>query len=70
MYVREVVNANNRGVPVVSNVTRDPNWGFGQALFFTGTVLTTIGMYKRRKGGKGEGRERSREGGNEGKEGS
>ncbi|KAK2703309.1 potassium channel subfamily K member 6-like isoform X1 [Artemia franciscana] len=38
-----VVLAGARGVPVTRNATGDSNWNFGQAFFFAGTVVTTIG---------------------------
>ena len=43
-FIQEIVTANNRGVSAVGNVSSEPNWSFGQSLFFAGTVLTTIGM--------------------------
>jgi len=42
--IREIVLATNRGVNARNNVTQsEPNWSFGQALFFASTVVTTIG---------------------------
>lgn len=41
--IREVVRANNRGVSAERNATGEPNWSFGQSLFFASTVVTTIG---------------------------
>lgn len=43
-FIEKVVLAANRGVSATRNVTMsEPNWSFGQALFFASTVLTTIG---------------------------
>ena len=43
-FILEVIDANNRGVSAARNVTTtEPNWSFGQSLFFAGTILTTIG---------------------------
>ena len=43
-FIEKVVRAANRGVAATRNVTMsEPNWSFGQALFFATTVLTTIG---------------------------
>ncbi|KPJ16091.1 Potassium channel subfamily K member 1 [Papilio machaon] len=39
----EVIKASNRGVSASKNVTSGPNWSFGQSLFFSSTVVTTIG---------------------------
>ncbi|CAG9858855.1 unnamed protein product [Phyllotreta striolata] len=39
----EIVKASNRGVSAVNNATGEPNWSFGQSLFFASTVVTTIG---------------------------
>lgn len=38
-----VVRATNQGVPAAQNVSGGPNWSFGQSLFFSSTVVTTIG---------------------------
>ncbi|KAJ2951238.1 hypothetical protein O0L34_g5640 [Tuta absoluta] len=38
-----VVRASNRGVSAARNVSGGPNWSFGQSLFFSSTVVTTIG---------------------------
>jgi potassium channel subfamily K protein 1 len=45
----DVVQATNRGVAVTRNVSSEPNWSFGQSLFFAGTVVTTIGINKNKK---------------------
>ncbi|CAG9787608.1 unnamed protein product [Diatraea saccharalis] len=39
----EVIRASNRGVTASRNVSGGPNWSFGQSLFFSSTVVTTIG---------------------------
>ncbi|XP_044737894.1 potassium channel subfamily K member 1-like [Chrysoperla carnea] len=41
--ITEVVAASNRGVSAANNVSGSPNWSFGQSLFFSSTVITTIG---------------------------
>ncbi|KAK9694152.1 Ion channel [Popillia japonica] len=41
--ISEVVRASNRGVSAAKNVSNPPNWSFGQSLFFSTTVVTTIG---------------------------
>ncbi|XP_054270161.1 potassium channel subfamily K member 6-like [Macrosteles quadrilineatus] len=41
--IEEVVRASNRGVSAARNVSSEPNWSFGQSLFFSSTVVTTIG---------------------------
>jgi hypothetical protein len=42
-FIKVVSIANDRGVPALRNVSKEPSWSFGQAVFFSGTVLTTIG---------------------------
>lgn len=41
--IQEIVRASDRGVSAVNNVSGEPNWSFGQSLFFASTVVTTIG---------------------------
>ncbi|XP_057667657.1 potassium channel subfamily K member 1-like isoform X2 [Diorhabda carinulata] len=41
--ISEIIHASNRGVSAVRNATGEPNWSFGQSLFFASTVVTTIG---------------------------
>ncbi|RNA39919.1 potassium channel subfamily K member 1-like [Brachionus plicatilis] len=42
-FIKLVSTANDQGVPALKNVSKEQNWSFGQAFFFSGTVLTTIG---------------------------
>ncbi|XP_048736882.2 potassium channel subfamily K member 1-like [Ostrea edulis] len=43
-FIESIVSATNRGVSATKNVTMsEPNWTFGQSIFFAGTLLTTIG---------------------------
>ncbi|XP_036359575.1 potassium channel subfamily K member 1 isoform X1 [Octopus sinensis] len=43
-FINIIVTAANRGVFAAKNITiYEPNWSFGQSLFFATTVLTTIG---------------------------
>lgn len=47
-FIEKIVEAQNRGVTAIKNVTSESNWSFGQSLFFAGTILTTIGKdYKK-----------------------
>ncbi|XP_041979911.1 potassium channel subfamily K member 1-like isoform X2 [Aricia agestis] len=41
--LEQVVRASGQGVSSSKNVTGGPNWSFGQSLFFSSTVVTTIG---------------------------
>lgn len=45
ILIQEVIEANNRGVSAARNVSGEPNWSFGQSLFFASTVVTTIGEF-------------------------
>lgn len=42
-FIIEIIDANNRGVSAIGNVSSEPNWSIGQSMFFAGTILTTIG---------------------------
>jgi potassium channel subfamily K protein 1 len=42
-FIKLISIANDKGVPATRNVSKEQNWSFGQAVFFAGTVLTTIG---------------------------
>lgn len=42
-FVQAIVEAHNKGVSVSGNSSNEPNWSFGQSLFFAASVLTTIG---------------------------
>ena len=42
-FIRLISNANDAGIPATKNVSKEQNWSFGQAVFFAGTVLSTIG---------------------------
>lgn len=46
-FIKEVLSASNRGVSAAKNVSGEPNWSFGQSLFFACTVITTIGKCNR-----------------------
>lgn len=41
--IQEVIKASNRGVSASKNATGGPNWSLGQSLFFSCTLITTIG---------------------------
>ncbi|XP_055681054.1 potassium channel subfamily K member 1-like isoform X1 [Lutzomyia longipalpis] len=43
-FLKEVVTASERGISILRNASSSElNWSFGQALFFSSTVVTTIG---------------------------
>ncbi|XP_055842110.1 potassium channel subfamily K member 1-like isoform X1 [Episyrphus balteatus] len=42
-FLQAVITANDRGISPLRNASNDLNWSFGQALFFSSTVVTTIG---------------------------
>ena len=42
-FISAVLSASDQGVSAIKNVSDVPNWGFGSAFFFAGTVITTIG---------------------------
>ncbi|XP_055911943.1 potassium channel subfamily K member 1-like [Eupeodes corollae] len=42
-FLQAVITANDRGISPLRNSSNDLNWSFGQALFFSSTVVTTIG---------------------------
>lgn len=44
-FIADVLKASSKGVSALRNATSEPNWNFGQALFFSTTVVTTIGAY-------------------------
>lgn len=44
-FLRAVIEANDRGISPLRNSTNEMNWSFGQALFFSSTVVTTIGKF-------------------------
>jgi len=43
IFITRIIEANSRGISAINNLTVEQNWSFGQAIFFAGTVLTTIG---------------------------
>lgn len=43
-FIADVLKASSKGISALRNATSEPNWSFGQALFFSTTVVTTIGM--------------------------
>lgn len=43
-FIAQVLKASAQGISALRNATSEPNWTFGQALFFSTTVVTTIGI--------------------------
>ncbi|KAF2366722.1 Potassium channel domain [Trinorchestia longiramus] len=41
--IEEILGASRRGVSALRNATGESNWSFGQSLFFSSTIVTTIG---------------------------
>ncbi|XP_037936712.1 potassium channel subfamily K member 1-like isoform X2 [Teleopsis dalmanni] len=42
-FLHAIITANDRGISPLRNASNEMNWSFGQALFFSSTVVTTIG---------------------------
>jgi len=40
------LSASNKGVSAAKNVSGEPNWSFGQSLFFACAVITSIIKYR------------------------
>jgi potassium channel subfamily K protein 1 len=54
-FIQVISIASNKGISPLRNVSGDQKWTFGQSVFFSGTVLTTIGygnVSPQTKGGK------------------
>lgn len=54
-FIKSVSIASNKGISPLRNVSGDQKWTFGESVFFSGTVLTTIGYGNaspQTKGGK------------------
>jgi potassium channel subfamily K protein 1 len=46
-FIVKIVRATNRGISAVKNVTSsNPNWSFGQSMFFADIVINTIAKRK------------------------
>ena len=43
-FIQEISIENGKGISPLRNVTGDQKWTFGESVFFSGTVLTTIGF--------------------------
>lgn len=44
-FIEQVTKLQGHGVSPLHNATSELNWSFGQALFFSSTVITTIGEF-------------------------
>mgnify|MGYP001796032850 CR=1 FL=1 len=49
-FIRKIVTASQAGVLATNNVTFDSSWTFGQAFFFVGTLVTTVGRFSSARG--------------------
>ena len=43
LFLRTAIKYGGQKISIFSNETSEPNWSMGQALFFAGTIITTLG---------------------------